>query len=425
MQHIFSALQRLPEYRALLEQVQKNAAVGVSGVSQLCRTHLAAALLQDTRRPALLLCQDEMACTRLQGELRAFLGETFPILPGRELTLYDTAAASRQWEQRRLKQLYGLAAGQTRVLLAPVDAFLLRTMPKKTLLDAAISVKLGDVIPQHALLSRLTAAGYTRTSLVEGPGQFALRGGILDVYSTGADAPVRVEFFGDEVDCMGYFDVQSQRRTENVEGILLLPAAESLPGLHEGGAAGLMADLEALIARQKRRKHVNEKLVQTLQADLEKLENGLTLSAADRYMALIYPEFSTAADYLPEDGMVLLCDHGNLSRAAKDRQEDLGLELDSFLQSGLLAGELCDYLLDFDDLCGKFAAMPAVYFDAFLASRYPDTLPPKELLSFTCKQLPSYGGSLDTAAEDIRHYKNNGFSTLVLCGSRRRAELLQ
>ena len=425
MDLLLQALGNLPEYKTLLNMVKKGETAGVSGAAQLCRTHLVAALLRDTGKPALLLCQDEMACTRLQAELKAFLGETYPILPGRELTLYDTAAASRQWEQRRLRQLYDLSVGKTKVLLAPIDAVTLRTIPVETLKKAAISVKIGDILPPDILLSKLTACGYSRTSLVEGPGQFALRGGILDVFSPGEDTPVRMEFFGDEVDCMGYFDIASQRRTENVDEVVLLPAAETQPGLHPAGTAGLTQDLADLIVRQKRRKHLNEKLIETLQGDVEKLENGLSLTAADRYMALIYPEFCTAADYLPADSMVLFCDHGNLSRNAAARQEDLGLELDSFLQAGLLAGELCDFILDFEQTAEKFAGKSCVFFDAFLAAKYPETLPPKELLSFTCKQLPSYGGSLDTAAEDIRHYGKIGYSTVVLCGSRRRAELLE
>ena len=425
MQLLFDLLHQLPEYEALGRYVTKNAAVGVSGVSQLVRSHLVAGLLRDHDRPALILCQDELAASRLQGELGAFLGETYPILPGRELTLYDTSAVSRGWEQQRLRLFYDLGRGQIKCLIAPLAAFSLRTMPPAQLFGAAMELKTGDLCPVEPLLERLTAAGYRRTSLVEGPGQFALRGGILDIYSPGADLPVRVELFGDEIDQMGSFDPTTQRRTENLESTLLLPAAETQPGLHPGGTDGLADDLRALIARLKRKKTPFQKLIDTVTADLERLESGLPLTAADRYMALVYPEFATAADYLPDDTMVLLCDHGNLSRTARAREDDLSLELDSCLQAGLLFGELCDYVRDFDELCGDLAGRPTVYLDAFLSAQYPETLPPKELITFMAKQLPSYGGNLDTAAEDIRHYQNIGFSTLVLCGNQRRAEILQ
>ena len=101
-----------------------------------------------------------------------------------------------------------------------------------------------NLFPQYTALEnvtlarRLLASGYTRGSLVEGVGQFAMRGGIVDVFSPASDAPVRIEFFGDEVDTMGQFDAQTQRRTENLEALTILPVAECLPQLHPGVLGG-------------------------------------------------------------------------------------------------------------------------------------------------------------------------------------------
>jgi transcription-repair coupling factor (superfamily II helicase) len=91
--------------------------------------------------------------------------------------------------------------------------------------------------------------------MVEGPGQFALRGGILDIYSPAADQPIRAEFFGDELDTMGYFDPDTQRRTENIESVVILPVGETQPRLHPAGLDGLCDDIRYLITRQKRRKN--------------------------------------------------------------------------------------------------------------------------------------------------------------------------
>ena len=133
---------------------------------------------------------------------RAELAEEPPVLPGRDLTLYDAAVASRGWEQKRLRQLYGLASGATRLQLTSLEALSLRTMPREVLFAASVTLRPGAAWDLKDLTARLEAAGYARTSLVEGPGQFALRGGILDVYSPAYDQPVRAEFFGDEVDTM-------------------------------------------------------------------------------------------------------------------------------------------------------------------------------------------------------------------------------
>ena len=425
MDKLLQFLKSIPEYSLLLKSVQKGEAAAVTGIGQLNRSHLIAAMRRDTQKPIVVVCQDDMAAKRLQEELHAFLGETFPVLPSRDLTLYDTAVVSRGWEQKRLRQLYDLATGATKLQILSWESMSQRTMPRDVLLRAAFSLEIGKEYFLEDLLQRLNDSGYSRCSMVEGPGQYALRGGILDVFSPAADFPIRAEFFGDELDTMGYFDPETQRRTENIDSIIVLPVGESQPKLHPQGIEGLCADLQHMIARQKRRKNLNEPLIKTLEKDLEKYENGMLNPASDRYMALIYPEMTTAADYFPADSVIILCDQGGLRRTAKTRCDEIGLQLDSLLQGGLVAGELCDYVCQWEDFCETLAGRCTLYLDSFGGSSYPDECKPKQLLPMVAKQLPGYGGNMDTAANDLAHYQKMDFACLVLCGTRRRAELLQ
>ena len=422
---LLSILKSIPEYSALLESLSKGQSAAVTGIGQINRSHLIAGLRQDTSAPIVILCQDDLAAKRLQEELKAFLGEAAPVLPSRELTLYDTAVVSRAWEQQRLRQLYDLAQGSVSLQIMSWESMSQRTMPPAVLRNAAFSLETGKEYDLNDLAARLTGSGYTRTAMVEGPGQFAVRGGIVDIFSPAADRPVRAEFFGEELDTMGYFDPDTQRRTENTDSIVILPVGETQPRLHPNGLQGLCADLEKLIARQRKRKNPNENLIRTLERDSEKYQNGLQNPASDRYMALIYPEMATALNYIPEGATVILCDQGSLKRAAHTRTEAVGMQLDSLLQAGLLAGELCDYVCQWEDLCAQLREHPTIYFDAFAGTSYPEDNPPKLLLPMMAKQLPGYGGSMDTASADLSHYQRLEFSSLVLCGTRRRAELLQ
>ena len=425
MEQLLSLLNSIPEYKQLLAALSQGESAAVTGIGQINRSHLIAGLHQKTTQPIVVICQDDLSAKRLQEELKAFLGETAPILPNRELTLYDAAVVSRSWEQKRLRQFYDLAQGRTRLQIFTWEALSQRTMPRDVLMQAAFRLETGKEYPIDTLLARLTASGYSRAQLVEGPGQFAVRGGIVDIFSPAVDRPVRAEFFGDELDTMGYFDPATQRRTENIDELTVLPVGETQPRLHPAGMEGLCADLRHLIARQKRRKNVNEALIAALQKDLEKYENGLQNPASDRYMALVYPEMVTAMDYVPGDALLILCDQSNLRRAARTRCDEMGMQLDSLLQGGLLAGELCDYVCQWEDFCAQLRGKTAVYFDAFGGTSYPEDCPTKHLFPLTAKQLPSYGGNLDTAASDLTHYQKMEFSSLVLCGNRRRAELLQ
>ena len=129
MNPMLSILRTIPEYTAALEALQVPKSIAVTGVGQINRSHLIAGLCEEIEKPMVVLCQDDLAARRLQEELKDFLGEVFPILPGRELVLYDAAVVSRSWEQKRLRQLYDLAAGKTHLQILSWESLCLRTIP--------------------------------------------------------------------------------------------------------------------------------------------------------------------------------------------------------------------------------------------------------------------------------------------------------
>ena len=110
MEQLLSLLKTIPEYAAMVSSLQDGESVAVTGIGQINRSHMIAGLCRTLNRPMVVLCQDDLAARRLQEELKGFLSDTAPILPGRDLTLYDAAVVSRSWEQKRLRQLYDLAA---------------------------------------------------------------------------------------------------------------------------------------------------------------------------------------------------------------------------------------------------------------------------------------------------------------------------
>ena len=158
MSILLSMLKRLPEYEELLKTLDARQTVAVSGVSQIIRSHLIAALCTESGRPALIVCQDDMAAQRAQAELAAFLGSAPPILPSRELTFYESASVSREWEHRRMRLLYGLATGSVKMLIASMEALSLRTIPRETLFGGLITLRSGAQYD----LDELTARHWSR-----------------------------------------------------------------------------------------------------------------------------------------------------------------------------------------------------------------------------------------------------------------------
>ena len=143
METLLSALKTIPEYNALLDSLSRRESAAVTGIGQISRSHMIAGLRKDISAPLVVICQDDMAARKLQEELKAFLGETAPVLPGRELTLYDTAVVSRAWEQRRLRQLFDLRRGVTPLQILTWESLSQRTMPPEVLEGSAFTLEIG------------------------------------------------------------------------------------------------------------------------------------------------------------------------------------------------------------------------------------------------------------------------------------------
>ena len=131
MDKLLSVLNTIPEYVSLTEAIGQGKSAAITGIGQINRSHMIAGICQSCQQPVVVICQDDMAAKRLQEELKCFLGTDAPILPSRELTLYDAAVVSRSWEQKRLRQLYDLAYGNTPLQIISWEALCQRTMPNR------------------------------------------------------------------------------------------------------------------------------------------------------------------------------------------------------------------------------------------------------------------------------------------------------
>ncbi len=396
----------------------------VSGLSAVHRANLAAALENKLDMPLLVVCPDDTAAESFAKDLEAMLGREVDCLTMRDWVFYQTEAVSRQTEQKRIAVLYRLATGQSRILTASVSALIQRCMPPDTLREAALVIENGGSCPPEKVEEALLRCGYASTDQVEGPGQFARRGGILDFFSPGDREPVRIEFWGDDIDSMGHFDTDSQRRGESVERCTILPAAETLPSLSSGGAEALGREIEKLAEKyaKKRSSENAAALAACMRSDAERLRNGLAMSDADRYIPLIYP-MASAADYIPEGAFVFLDQPGRCAQRAKEYVKQLGEDIKELQRRGQTAIGAEGFVLSPDALFKKLEDYPVYMADAFTVGRNP--IAPKTLTSISAKQLPSYAGSAQTAVEDVGQYLKQDYSVVVLSADERRAEVLQ
>ena len=427
MLSITKALMEDTDFRRLISSIEAGACPAVlSGLSEIHRAHAAAAVRATTMRPIVVVCSAEDEAARLAKDIAALTMEHALTISAREFTFYDADVVSRQIEQTRIASLFALLEKKAPIVVLSVAGALQRTISPKQLAEASLSIRTGISYDMNFLTDRLILCGYRRCEQVEGPGQFAVRGGILDFFSPTHEEPVRCEFFGDELDSMGLFDISSQRRIEALNEAQIVPVAETLPSLYNGsfgiGVEGLANEIQEYRSRLEKKRTSNPVLLDNLSSDIDRLLTGRSFTAADRYLELIFP-MATAVDYFAEDAVVIICEPQRVTERAESFLKLLAEESVSLLEAGILESGLVRFSEDWEGFLLRLDGFPIVMTDSFASSSYPRT--PRTTLHLDSKRLPSYGGSLDTAASEVAHYVNTAFRTIILCQDKRRATRLR
>jgi len=227
MRFLLPLLQGQQFYQALLDCVNKaTLPLELTGCSFIHKAHIASALCEQTGRKVLLIAGDESEASHLLDSMRA-MGMDVRYYPVRDLSFHPLEGRSREFEHERIDALCALLAGKCDAVVTVADAAMQLTLPPEQLSGRTVTLEEGGQADVQVIISSLIAGGYERAESVEGPGQFAVRGGIVDFYPTASKAPVRCELWGNEIDTLSYFDADTQRRTEPVEEpVSIYPAAE-------------------------------------------------------------------------------------------------------------------------------------------------------------------------------------------------------
>jgi transcription-repair coupling factor (superfamily II helicase) len=416
-----------PDFRKLLNCIDSGGCPAViSGLSEIHRAQAAAAIRASTMRPIAVVCSDDDEVGRLARDIEALTTEHTYTLNVREFIFHNAEVVSRQAEQARIATLTALNERQAPIVVMSISGALQRTLSPEQLANSSLTLRTGHTYDIGYLSDSLTVCGYSKSEQVEGPGQFAIRGGILDFFSPAHDEPVRCEFFGDELDSMGLFDVSSQRRTEALSHARIAPVAETLPSLYKGsggeGASGLANEVSEHLSRLEKHRTTNPALLKTLASDIERLLGGRSFPAVDRYIELVSP-MSTALDYLHEDTIVIINQPLRVKEQSDSSQKQLAEDCVSLLEAGLLESGLVRFSEDWEGLMLHLDKFPIVMTDSFASSIYP--ISPRTMLNIDAKRLPSYGGSLETASSEVAHYINSDYRTVILCQDKRRAVRLR
>ncbi|MCD7828227.1 MAG: transcription-repair coupling factor [Clostridiales bacterium] len=403
------------EFKAILYDVSKNRVpMGVLGLSLTPKAHLIDALWDNTGRKALVIINDEASAVKICHDL-CEMGMRGLMYPSRDWSFRSDENRSMEYDRKRLGVLGRIAEDDYDAVVCSVEAAMQYTIPKNVLTDKSVTLENGGEIELSKVTSALSAAGYVRTDMVEGEGQFAVRGSILDFFPPDSDNPVRVEFWGDSIDSMAYFDILSQRRGDNAEKIRITPAQEIIVD----GDEEFADKISALATSLKGKK--SDKIRESLFADADKLRSGVRLGSCDRYLNLVYGQPETIFDYC-SDCMLFACESGNIKERAGSVIKLLNEDIKMMFEDGVLCKGLDNFSMKWNDVVSVYEKMGVVYLDNFARGTF-DT-PVKDLVTVNVRQSSPWEGSLNVLMDDLRPDIRAGYTAIVLAGTEKAAKSL-
>ena len=413
MEFLTNAIGGLNEFRAL-ENAVKNSVLpaAVTGISGVHKANIIYSLCARLGRRAFVVAGDEPEANRLCADLES-MGMHPLLYPVRDFSFRDTEGSSHEYERQRLQAEERILEGSCDAVVCCMDAALQYTIPPEELQKRSLTLRAGQSVSMRSVEEALSAAGYEPAVQIDGTGQYSVRGGILDFFPTGAEFPVRAEFWGDEIDTLSLFDVSSQRRTDRVESASIAPAVEALAG----DPAALAGKIDALASGLRGKTAPAARGVLSTQA--EKLRNGLRLGCLDKFISLLYGRTATLFDYLQDDIVLFVSEPVKSRERMRSTLWQWGEDLKESLSDGTLCRGLDRFSEDWAYAQGRMEKAGAVYLDAFVHGSY-DT-PVRTVLNMTVRQLSVWGGSMQLLEEDLRNMLENKWACVVLAGSERAA----
>ena len=425
LDHIF-------ENDAVFEQIKtglenNQGPVLVSGCTDGAKAHLVSALRGKKKRGSykVIVTADENKAKEWVENYR-FFGEDAVYFPAKDPLFYSADVHGNAIAKERLRGIESIIKGQGGVFVLSVDALMDRVVPLAEIKKNRVMISLETEVSEQDITKKFTAMGYERTPFVEAAGEFAVRGGIVDIYPFTSDCPYRIELWGEEVDSIRSFDAQSQRSIEEVKSLTVYPATEIV--LSEERISQGLKKIEAEYQDLKETFHKafetdkEVRLTKEYQRIREELSELSMLIGVEGYLPYFYDRLVCFLDYFPKDTAVYVDEPQHVEERGRGFFLEFTESMKSRLEAGYLLPGQMDTVACFEEALNRLLKQPV----AFLSSLASEVKAAKVTDTFfiETKSVQSYNNSFEQLIKDLKRYQKKEYRILVVSPSVTRAKRL-
>jgi len=400
----------------------------IHGLADSQQSYWIGAVAYEIKKPLVIITETISEAKNMTYNLLNFFQEgEVDYLPPREIMLHGLYARSHELTEERIKVLSRLVKGNIRCLVLPIETLSQKMLPIDIFKNAHIEIKVGLNYDRNDLINNLSLLGYERIDIVQGPGQFSVRGDILDIYPFNFSNPVRIEFFDDEIETIRYFDAVSQRSKGTIHEFTITPAREliidderrkrAIDKLSRHGEEYI----EMLGTKGKR--NAARKLKDQLDEWVSYLKNDLWSVDFDKLQPFFYEDQTSIIKYLDNEPLIIVSEPVKILETLKKLEEGRLNNLTELLDIGKAVPDLQDINFNSQEVLELIKSHNVTYL-----SSLPRGIPDTELInivSFTGKSVPPFHGKINLLLDEYKVWKKRGYTVVFTVSSGERANRLK
>lgn len=383
-------------------------------------------LASDGFKHKIILTFSEQKARDIYEDMRFFDKNSY-FYPAKDMIFYSADVHGKHLVTERLKALRALWNDEPVTIVTTIDALLDKLAPANIQKDNALLIDMDSVIDLHALALKLVAMGYEKVSQVEMPGQFSIRGSIVDVFSLIEEVPYRIDLWGDEIDSLKSFDVDSQRTIENLDQIEIYPATEfilSEEELNEGLERVKESSLKySDMLRKQMKTEEAHRITTYVNEFIDSANYSQSSLMLDSFVTYFYSEPVSLMDYFDKDNTIFMLDEPvRIEEHALAVDQEFRESMVSRLEKGYLLPGQADIIWDIKSILTRIDKSNAIYFTTL--EQKLKNFEVNETLHMSMRDINPYNSSFETLIKDLTSYKTRNFSVVILSASKTRAARL-
>lgn len=423
MKTFYSPLRELNEFNEVLNNLKKkNTPIQVTGCIDSQKCHFISGLSEDIPWK-LIITYDEIKAKEIYEDYLLFDKDVF-LYPAKDIIFYSADIHGNAIINDRLKILRRLIEKKPTTIITTIDSGLDKILPLSYIEDSIINISESSTINLKTLASQLVKMGYERLGQVERPGEFAIRGGIIDIFSPSEENPIRIELWGDEVDSIRYFEVDSQRSIENLESIVIYPASEYLldSATIKAGLSKIEKEKEKQVKKLRAEMKTEEayRLKSTVEEFSSNLENFSGYVGINSYIQYFYDETVSLFDYFRDDNSIIFVDEPNrVIEKAEAIETEFRESMISRLEKGYVLPGQIDAIYSYKELIAVLHQKNLILISTMDSKQSEFNV--KEKFNLTVRSVNPYNNNFDILVKDLARWKKDGYRILLLSSSNTRA----